>query len=92
MAWFGWLFIRLLSSFEGTIPFNFIQSGGISEEVTPVPIPNTAVKLFSADGSWGFPPVRAGRRQANQKNSGSCSFFVYKKISTGTGDDPLKEQ
>jgi hypothetical protein len=38
--------------------------GGDSEEVTPVPIPNTAVKLFSADGSWGFPPVRVGRRQA----------------------------
>ncbi len=25
--------------------------GGNSEEVTPVPIPNTAVKLFSADGT-----------------------------------------
>ena len=40
--------------------------GDDSEEVTPVPIPNTAVKLFSADGSWGFPPVRVGRRQAIQ--------------------------
>jgi hypothetical protein len=29
-------------------------SGGYSEEDTPVPIPNTAVKLFSADGTaWG---------------------------------------
>ena len=28
--------------------------GGDSEEVTPVPIPNTEVKLFSADGTaWG---------------------------------------
>ena len=26
-----------------------IESGGNSEEVTPVPIPNTVVKLFSAD-------------------------------------------
>jgi hypothetical protein len=25
--------------------------GGNSEEVTPVPIPNTEVKLFSADGT-----------------------------------------
>ncbi|POI18293.1 hypothetical protein C2145_20295, partial [Bacillus velezensis] len=25
---------------------------------------NTEVKLFSADGSRGFPPVRVGRRQA----------------------------
>ena len=38
--------------------------GDDSEEVTPVPIPNTAVKLFSANGSWGVPPVRVGRRQA----------------------------
>ncbi len=29
--------------------------GGDSEEVTPVPMPNTEVKLFSADGSRGFP-------------------------------------
>ncbi len=27
--------------------------GGYSEEETPVPIPNTAVKLFSADGTAG---------------------------------------
>ena len=40
------------------------MSGGDSEEVTPVPISNTEVKLFSADGSWGIPPARAGRCQA----------------------------
>ena len=28
--------------------------GGYSEEDTPVPIPNTAVKLFSADGTTGY--------------------------------------
>ena len=38
--------------------------GNDGEEVTPVPIPNTEVKLFSADGSWGFPPARVGRCQA----------------------------
>ncbi len=27
-------------------------SGGNSERVTPVPIPNTEVKPFSADGTW----------------------------------------
>jgi hypothetical protein len=37
------------------------KSSDDGEEVTPVPIPNTEVKLFSADGSWGFPPVRVGR-------------------------------
>ncbi len=50
----------LLSSFERTSQW----FGGDSEEVTPVPMPNTEVKLFSADGSRGFPPVRVGRRQA----------------------------
>ena len=29
----------------------FAYYGGNSEEVTPVPIPNTEVKLFSADGT-----------------------------------------
>ena len=51
------------------------MSGDDSEEVTPVPIPNTEVKLFSADGSWGFPPVRVGRRQANRKTSLSAGLF-----------------
>ena len=53
----------MLSSFEGII-LSSILSGNDGEEVTPVPIPNTEVKLFSADGSWGFPPVRVGRCQA----------------------------
>ncbi len=43
------------------------MSGGDSEEVTPVPIPNTEVKLFSANGSWDFVPVRVGRCQAPEK-------------------------
>ena len=32
-------------------------------EVTPVPIPNTEVKLDVADNSWGMPPVKIGVRQ-----------------------------
>ena len=43
---------------------NLKMSGGDSEEATPVPISNTVVKLFSADGSWGFSPARAGRCRA----------------------------
>jgi hypothetical protein len=35
------------------------RSGGDSEEDTPVPIPNTEVKLFSADGSWGATPCES---------------------------------
>ena len=38
------------------------KSSDNGKEVTPVPIPNTEVKLFSADGSWGSPPARVGRR------------------------------
>ncbi len=33
-----------------------MKSGDDGEEVTPVPIPNTAVKLFCADGTWGEAP------------------------------------
>ena len=40
--------------------FNLSSDDG--EKVTPVPIPNTEVKLLSADGSWGIAPVRVGRR------------------------------
>ncbi len=40
------------------------MSGSNSGEVTPVSIPNTEVKLSSADGSWGFAPARVRRRQA----------------------------
>ncbi len=59
-----------LSGFERITLFSYrhLKSGGNSEEVTPVPIPNTVVKLFSADGSWGLPPVRAGRCQAHERH------------------------
>ena len=40
------------------------QCGGDSEKDTPVPMPNTEVKLLSADCSEGFPLVRVGRRRA----------------------------
>ena len=51
------------------------MSGGDSEEVTPVPIPNTEVKLFSADGSWDFVPVRVGRCQAKPLIRGYSFFY-----------------
>ena len=38
--------------------------GGKGKKVTPVPIPNTEVKLLSADCSEGFPFVRVGRCRA----------------------------
>ena len=58
------------------------QSSDDGEEVTPVPIPNTEVKLFSADGSWGSPPVRVGRRWATEKKviPSGVAFFVCEKV------------
>ena len=50
------------------------QSGNNGEKVTPVPIPNTEVKLLSADGSWDFVPVRVGRCQAKDRNILSVFF------------------
>ena len=40
----------MLFNFEGTNLNR--KSGGNSKEDTPVPIPNTVVKLFSAEDTW----------------------------------------
>ncbi len=52
-----------MCGFQGILPFLYIPfcfvltfPGDDCEEVTPVPIPNTVVKLFHADGTWGLPP------------------------------------
>ena len=60
------------------------MSGGDSEEVTPVPMPNTEVKFFSADGSWGFPPVRVGRCQA-YKYGGLAQLGEHLPYKQGVG-------
>ena len=39
--------------------------GDEGKKVTPVPMPNTEVKLLSADGSEGIPFVRVGRCHAD---------------------------
>ena len=69
--------MKRLSSFERTrkkqkkLDYNNLRcyndsclkkSSDDGKEVTPVPIPNTEVKLFSADGSWGLLHARVGRR------------------------------
>ena len=48
--------------------------GDDGKKDTPVPMPNTAVKLLSADGSWTFGPVRVGRRHA------SVVIFFYTEL------------
>ena len=56
-------------------------SGGNGEGVPPVPIPNTEVKPFSADGTWlvtaresRSPPVSTMSRS----NQGCYDFLIYK--------------
>ena len=58
--------------------------GGDGKKVTPVPMPNTAVKLLSADGSEGFPFVRVGRCRASIKkvSSSDDAFFLTIFLST----------
>jgi hypothetical protein len=52
-------------------------SGNNGEKVTPVPIPNTEVKLLSADGSWDFVPVRVGRCQASPYGHLLFRFLIW---------------
>ena len=64
---------RFLFGFEGVrrdslFPFRpFIRAGDYSNEATPVPIPNTAVKLICADDTW---------RAAARENRSSPAFFM----------------
>ena len=55
-------------------------SGDIGEEVTPVPMPNTEVKLFSADGSWGISPCESRTSPGNLEKAAhlmGCFFVVF---------------
>ena len=45
----------------------WLRSGNDGEEATPVPIPNTEVKLFSADGSWDSRPCESRTLPGKQK-------------------------
>ena len=46
----------MMKDSELKLDIYFHLSGDDGKEVTPVPIPNTEVKLFSADGSWSYGP------------------------------------
>ena len=59
------------------------MSGGDSQVVTPVPMPNTEVKHLNAESSWGLPPVRIGRCQALDRSADCRSVFLcYVKLQT----------
>ncbi len=55
-------------------------------------MPNTEVKLFSADGSWGLPPVRVGRRQALKKTSlYKLVFFAAVRLYIPEGQECIDD-
>ena len=59
--------------------------GDDGKKVTPVPMPNTVVKLLSAEGSEGFPLVRLGRCRAIESIIfGWCFFCTYLSYSDVT--------
>jgi hypothetical protein len=63
----------VLSSFQGT-PESSSDDG---EEVTPVPMPNTEVKLFSADGSWGISPCKSRTSLGNEERRETKRFLAF---------------
>ena len=52
------------------------ESGGNSEDVTPVPIPNTVVKLFSADDTWRVTARESRTLPVFRKQPFGAAFFV----------------
>ena len=50
--------------------------GVFSDEGPPVPIPNTEVKLISADNTW-LEAAREDKAMPTQNHSKSCGFFLF---------------
>jgi hypothetical protein len=48
-------------------------------EVTPVPMPNTEVKLSSADDSWGLSPCESRTSLGSKAFSIEDVFFVFQR-------------
>ena len=73
-----------LFSFQGTIPLNAV--GVFNGEGPPVPIPNTEVKLTSAENTC-LATDREDRSMPTQRSerSGRCFFFYIKKTGISAG-------
>ena len=80
--------LEVLFNFEGaaltnsrrkTEIFLLLISGDNSEEDTPVPIPNTEVKLFSADDTWreAAREIRTSPVRIERDTQKSVSFVIY---------------
>ncbi len=59
---------------------NILLSGGDGEGVTPVPIPNTEVKSFSADGTWVATPWESRTSPGRNELIFFACCFACKKI------------
>ena len=57
------------------------SSGGDSEEDTPVPIPNTEVKLFSVECSWVTPCETRTLPGNSESLPNGRFFFIYNKLT-----------
>ena len=63
----------------------FTISGGNDEGVTPVPIPNTEVKPFSADGTW---LVTARESRSPPDSNNNCRSDAAVILSLAGGPQP----
>ena len=69
-------------------------SGGDSERDPPVPIPNTEVKPFSADGTWLETARESRTLPDSTRNLAIAGFFFYvldnaKQPETGIGSQAV---
>ena len=64
---------------SGSIPLTSIMSGDDGERVTPVPIPNTEVKSFSADGTWGATPWESRTSPGLNESTFLLACFACRK-------------
>ena len=68
----------MLFNFEGTAKAELSATcGDNSEEDPPVPIPNTVVKLLSADDTWGVTPWEIRTSQVFLLLRRDPEFFVF---------------
>ena len=56
------------------------QVGVFSDEGPPVPIPNTEVKLISADNTW-LEAAREDKAMPTHYHSKGCGFFIFILLS-----------
>ena len=57
-------------------------SGDNSEEVTPVPIPNTVVKLLSADDTWRAAAWESRTLPVSVKKNDSLNRSFFSRVAT----------